>query len=72
MYKKSFSFTELWREFTELMEATVLAHCLACSKGLGNTNPHDYDIVLLPPLYGNWVLLTGLWSDVSMHIVKAS
>lgn len=71
MYKKTFSSTGLWRGFTEIMEATVLAHGLACRKGLVNTNPRGYDIVLLPPLDGNWVLLTGLGSDVSMHIVKA-
>lgn len=56
----------------EIMEITVLAHCLGCSEGLVNTNPHDYDMVLLPSLHGNWVLLTDSQSDVSMHIVKTS
>lgn len=56
----------------EIMEIKVLAHCLACSEGLVNTNPHDYDMVLLPSLRGNRVLLTGSQSDVGMHIVKTS
>lgn len=55
-------------EFTGIMETTVLARCSACSKGLVNTNPHDYDIVLLVPLCGSWIVLTGTWSDVSTHI----
>lgn len=59
-------------EFTGRMERTVLARCSACSKGLVNTNPYDYDIVSLPSLCGNRIVLTGSWSDVSMHIGKAS